>query len=441
MQSLASEILRYKPYPSDLEFDDVCKALVGTYPFLRERGSETGYSAWKITLKQKMGNYRSNLRNMGCSELKINSLQGRSEGNAHPNMVKKARRAEVNFCPDYPAGENKESQEEDRVALLTEIQKRNNDEQIKTKMEKTFPLRRQEILQDMPFIADFKSRWPALFSSRELLMVDNKRWRSDNQGSNSSSMEPSVSSVTNGTHSSLNSEMEEEELACSIDPTIQNNPYIQFNGHPSVPSLPAGINVKSTDSDNEEFCDSMEHLAVDEGLPMSKLSAVKNTGPSDGIRTVDFKSAMSRRWTNTSGSTCDSQSDLNVHVPGCYVSQSTQSLCSSRENVNEQIATALLRLQHDMDSVLQQAADSRGPPNITATITSLDQRPLAAARQAVLVAFTIICNQCVFHSNLACICTWLVQLYCGEEGELRDVTYLCMRKQFKANNYVSMNRR
>ncbi|KAK7898452.1 hypothetical protein WMY93_019305 [Mugilogobius chulae] len=168
MQSLASEILRYKPYPSDLEFDDVCKALVGTYPFLRERGSETGYSAWKITLKQKMGNYRSNLRNMGCSELKINSLQGRSEGNAHPNMVKKARRAEVNFCPDYPAGENKESQEEDRVALLTEIQKRNNDEQIKTKMEKTFPLRRQEILQDMPFIADFKSRWPALFSSREI---------------------------------------------------------------------------------------------------------------------------------------------------------------------------------------------------------------------------------------------------------------------------------
>ncbi|KAK7916500.1 hypothetical protein WMY93_012261 [Mugilogobius chulae] len=168
MQSLASEILRYKPYPSDLEFDDVCKALVGTYPFLRERGSETGYSAWKITLKQKMGNYRSNLRNMGCSELKINSLQGRSEGNAHPNMVKKARRAEVNFCPDYPAGENKESQEEDRVALITEIQKRNNDEQIKTKMEKTFPLRRQEILQDMPFIADFKSRWPALFSSREI---------------------------------------------------------------------------------------------------------------------------------------------------------------------------------------------------------------------------------------------------------------------------------
>ncbi|KAK7945057.1 hypothetical protein WMY93_000785 [Mugilogobius chulae] len=276
----------------------------------------------------------------------------------------------------------------------------------------------------------------------KLLMVDNKRWRSDNQGSNSSSMEPSVSSVTNGTHSSLNSEMEEEELACSIDPTIQNNPYIQFNGHPSVPSLPAGINVKSTDSDNEEFCDSMEHLAVDEGLPMSKvqirdsrlfsirqcdtwlnsaLSSQKNTGPSDGIKTVDFKSAMSRRWTITGslfyryfGSTCDSQSDLNVHVPGCYVSQSTQSLCSSRENVNEQIATALLRLQHDMDSVLHKLQTLEVLQTSLPPSPSLDQRPLAAARQfirlswwpsqssAISVFFTVIWP--VFAH-------WLVQLY------------------------------
>ncbi|KAJ0032101.1 hypothetical protein NQD34_002182 [Periophthalmus magnuspinnatus] len=171
MQSLASEILRYKPYPSDIEFDDVCKALIGTYPFLRELGSETGYSAWKITLKQKMGNYRSNLRNMGCSELKINSLKRRGDVNVHPNQVKKARRAEVNFCPDYPAGEDKESQEEDRVALLSEVQKRNNDELIKRKMERTFPHRRQEIVRDMPFIADFKSRWPALFSHREVCHV------------------------------------------------------------------------------------------------------------------------------------------------------------------------------------------------------------------------------------------------------------------------------
>lgn len=61
-------------------------------------------------------------------------------------------------------------------------------------------------------------------------MVEDKRWRFDTQES-SSSVELSVSSFTNGTHSSLNSEVEEDELACSIEPSTQYNPYIQFNGH------------------------------------------------------------------------------------------------------------------------------------------------------------------------------------------------------------------
>ncbi len=61
-------------------------------------------------------------------------------------------------------------------------------------------------------------------------MVEDKRWRSDTRGS-SSSLEPSMSSFTNGTHSSLNSEMEEEELACSIEPSVQYNAYMHFNGH------------------------------------------------------------------------------------------------------------------------------------------------------------------------------------------------------------------
>lgn len=47
-------------------------------------------------------------------------------------------------------------------------QKRNNDEEIRKKMDQTFPHRRMEILQDMPYIAEFKSRWPALFSPQEI---------------------------------------------------------------------------------------------------------------------------------------------------------------------------------------------------------------------------------------------------------------------------------
>uniref|UniRef100_A0A4W6C0S5 Acyl-CoA binding domain containing 5b n=1 Tax=Lates calcarifer TaxID=8187 RepID=A0A4W6C0S5_LATCA len=114
-----------------------------------------------------------------------------------------------------------------------------------------------------------------------LLMAEDKRWRSDTRGS-SSSMEPSVSSFTNGTHSSLNSEVEEEELACSIEPTVPHNPYMHFNGHLSDHSsaIPEK-NHRSTDSDNEEFCDSMEHLAMDE-----RVSASKVQSPGSGAASV-----------------------------------------------------------------------------------------------------------------------------------------------------------
>ncbi|KAJ0059164.1 hypothetical protein NL108_008611, partial [Boleophthalmus pectinirostris] len=225
------------------------------------------------------------------------------------------------------------------------------------------------------------------------LMVENKRWRSDFQGSNHSSMEPSVSSFTNGTHSSLNSEVEEEELAFSLDPAIQCNPYI-YNGHLSDHNVPAVINVRSTDSDNEEFCDSMEHLAIDEvqayyattkviiimmpvfsvstsnlqlheSRSLSKrhndprfngflaLHSENQPGLTDGIRTSDFKSAMSRRGMETFGPTYGTQSGQNVSVACCCVSQSTQSMCNSRENMNEHIASALLRLHQDMENVLR----------------------------------------------------------------------------------------
>lgn len=66
---------------------------------------------------------------------------------------------------------------------------------------------------------------------RRLLMVDDSRWRSATRGSSCSSMEPSMSSFTNGTHSSLNSEMEEEELICSVEPSVQYNTYRHFSNH------------------------------------------------------------------------------------------------------------------------------------------------------------------------------------------------------------------
>ncbi|XP_024116549.1 uncharacterized protein LOC112138208 [Oryzias melastigma] len=170
LESLASEIIKYKMYPSNTEFDNVAEALTTKYPCLKEQGSVCGYYGWKISLKYKMANYRTRLRNIGCQELIINGMkEKRVSMTSSPNQVKKPRKAEVNFCPDYPAGETKESLEEEREALVLEVKKKNNKQLIQRKMEQTFAYRRQEIIKDMPFIAEVKNRWPALFSETEII--------------------------------------------------------------------------------------------------------------------------------------------------------------------------------------------------------------------------------------------------------------------------------
>lgn len=122
-----------------------------------------------ISLKYKMANYRTKLRNLGCPELSINSLKHKPTDQCHPAYaVKKPRKAEVNFCPPYPAGETQDSLESERLALLTEVKKKHNEIVIKEKMARTFAYRRQELVKNNPMIADFKIRWPGLFSVAEV---------------------------------------------------------------------------------------------------------------------------------------------------------------------------------------------------------------------------------------------------------------------------------
>lgn len=116
-------------------------------------------TAERSVYKYDMANCNTRLRH-ATSELIINSLK-RRQGDS---QVKKPRRAEVNYLPDFPVGENQESLEKERLALLSEVSKKDNHQVIKVKMERTFALRRHEIVHDMPFIAEFKSRWPALFT-------------------------------------------------------------------------------------------------------------------------------------------------------------------------------------------------------------------------------------------------------------------------------------
>ncbi|KAL3989163.1 hypothetical protein ACER0C_013481 [Sarotherodon galilaeus] len=157
LERLAEEIIKFKVYPTDNDLNEVAEALVKQHPCLREQGSFNGCYGWKISLKYKMANVRTKLRGLGCAEVLVNSLKNKAQD-----------KTEVNYCPQYPKGETTDSLEKERIALLSEVQKRNNDNIVTMKMQKTFSYRRQEVIQGQPFIADFKSRWPALFTEKEI---------------------------------------------------------------------------------------------------------------------------------------------------------------------------------------------------------------------------------------------------------------------------------
>ncbi|XP_050959743.1 uncharacterized protein LOC127161139 [Labeo rohita] len=169
LESLAEEIIKFKAYPTDVDLNAVSEALINKHPCLREQGSYNGCYGWKISLKYKMANFRTKLRSVGCSEVSINTLKNKKQDQCHAaSNIKKPRRAEVNYCPQHPKGETSDSLEKERVQLLTEIRKRNNDKIIKEKMERTFSYRRQEVVQKKPMVAEFKTRWPALFNVDEI---------------------------------------------------------------------------------------------------------------------------------------------------------------------------------------------------------------------------------------------------------------------------------
>ncbi|XP_058634458.1 uncharacterized protein LOC131542122 isoform X4 [Onychostoma macrolepis] len=164
LEGLVQEIVKYKVYATDKEFNIVGEALISKHPCLTEKGSLTGYAGWKASLKNKLAIYRTHLRKLGCPEVLVNSVKHKPADKANAAAaIKKPRRSEVNYCPPHPTGESDESLENLRVALLSEVKKNNNREVIRMKMEKTFSHRRYEVVRDTPMIQDFKARWPALF--------------------------------------------------------------------------------------------------------------------------------------------------------------------------------------------------------------------------------------------------------------------------------------
>lgn len=62
-----------------------------------------------------------------------------------------------NYLPPYLTGEDEESQEQERIQLLTEVRKRDNNKLTKEKMAKTCAHRRNKIIILSPSIEDIKA--------------------------------------------------------------------------------------------------------------------------------------------------------------------------------------------------------------------------------------------------------------------------------------------
>lgn len=111
LDGLAEKIVQYKVL-SDQKFEDVAEALVSAHPCLKKPGSVTGYGRWKKSLRYKLANYRTNLRQLGCPEVTVNALKHKPDGKCSPAYgVKKPKKAEVYYCPTYPSGETAETLE------------------------------------------------------------------------------------------------------------------------------------------------------------------------------------------------------------------------------------------------------------------------------------------------------------------------------------------
>jgi len=167
LEKVASTIYSFKAYPSDNEFVKAAEALVTKHPCLKETGSKKGYDGWKNSLKYKMGNLRNKLRRIGCEEVSVNGgKRSRQSPNNEPSRsnIKRPRRAEVNFLPNFPAGQDAASLEGPRMELVDEMRKKErNLTLINQKMARTFALRRQQIVVSSPLIKDLREQWPALF--------------------------------------------------------------------------------------------------------------------------------------------------------------------------------------------------------------------------------------------------------------------------------------
>lgn len=172
LQKLAEEMYKFSAYPQDEHFTTVAKALIAKHPCLAEPGSTTGCYGWKNSLKFKMGNLRSKLRRCGMADVSVNSnktTQQNPDGEPPGKNLKRPRRSETNFLPNFPQGQDASTLESSRQLLENEMKKRSpNAAHVNQLMSQTFSLRRKEIVEEQPSVYRMLERWPALFRKQQV---------------------------------------------------------------------------------------------------------------------------------------------------------------------------------------------------------------------------------------------------------------------------------
>lgn len=172
LERLAESMYSYTAYPNNAQFESVAQALISKHPCLQERGSTSRCSGWKNSLKFKMANYRTKCRRSGCLDVMVNAGKrgGHStKGEPANKNIKKAKKGELNYLPNFPEGFNQAALEGARKDLVDEMQKRTpNGQLVKEKMDLTFALRRKEVVESEPAICDMVERWPALFTEDQV---------------------------------------------------------------------------------------------------------------------------------------------------------------------------------------------------------------------------------------------------------------------------------
>ena len=85
MEGLADYMYGHTACPTGLQVAEVAEVLVKKHPCLTETGSLNGWIGWMYSLKYKMGNYRSKLRNLG---LKLHATPSKTSGLVKGNQPK-----------------------------------------------------------------------------------------------------------------------------------------------------------------------------------------------------------------------------------------------------------------------------------------------------------------------------------------------------------------